>query len=231
VLVSVALPTPFKVVGVYALCYAPRGSVHRRQYKIERGGYEGPLEVSLADRQARHLQGVSGPALTVPVGETEFEYPTFLSPFLEVGRTSRTCIMAVGTVKDADGSEHRVSFSSVNQNEQIVVLTDPGLLSLQAARNSLLAAPGESAALSVRVERSPSIRQPVRVELIVPPHVAGVSARPVELAADDQEGVLRLEFGDAVGPLNMPLVLRATAAKGGDRVVAEAKVQLVPVAR
>src|SRR5205807_1853398 len=37
VLLAVALPTPFKIVGDYEMLLAPRGSVRRRHYKIERG--------------------------------------------------------------------------------------------------------------------------------------------------------------------------------------------------
>jgi hypothetical protein len=200
--------------------------VHRRHYQVERGGFEGPLEVSLADRQARHLQGVSGPQITVPGNATEFDYPAFLAPWLEVGRTSRTCLMAVGTVKDADGREHRVSFSSVHQNEQIVILADPNVLSIQPERNSLMGVPGQTAELPVRVDRSQSVRLPVKVELIVPAHISGISATPMMLAADEQKGSLRIAFGEAIGQINMPLVLRATAMDRGDPIVAECKLHV-----
>ena len=63
---AVTQTTPFKIVGDYDMRWAPRGSVHRRHYRIVREGYDGPLEISLADRQARHLQGVTGPTITVP---------------------------------------------------------------------------------------------------------------------------------------------------------------------
>src|SRR5262249_2723145 len=39
VLLAVALPTPFKVVGEYDMGWAARGSVHKRHFKIERGGF------------------------------------------------------------------------------------------------------------------------------------------------------------------------------------------------
>ena len=68
VLLAVALPTPFVIKGDYDMGFAARGGMHKRLYKIERNGFAGPIEVSLADRQARHLQGVEGPAITVPAG-------------------------------------------------------------------------------------------------------------------------------------------------------------------
>src|SRR5206468_12651395 len=101
--VAVALPTPFKVVGKYEMGWASRGSVGRRRYRIERNGFEGPLRVSLADRQARHLQGATGPTVNVPAGVSEFEYPVTLPPWMEIGRTCRVCVMAVGGRRAARG--------------------------------------------------------------------------------------------------------------------------------
>jgi len=54
---AVTMPTPFKYQAEYSIKFAASGSVYRKRYAIERGGYEGPFEVSLADRQGRHLQG------------------------------------------------------------------------------------------------------------------------------------------------------------------------------
>ncbi|HKA07893.1 MAG TPA: hypothetical protein VKD71_11595, partial [Gemmataceae bacterium] len=60
---AVALPTPFKIAGDYELKLIPRGTVHTRHYRIERNGFGGPIEIELADKQARHLQGVTGPTI------------------------------------------------------------------------------------------------------------------------------------------------------------------------
>ena len=104
-LVAVTLPTPFKIVGDYDMRWLARGSVHHRRYRIERGSYQGPLEVRLADHQARHLQGITGPSITVPAGASAFEYAVWLPPWMETGRTARACVMAVGTIRDEDGNE------------------------------------------------------------------------------------------------------------------------------
>src|SRR5262249_15098002 len=88
VLLSVAVPTPFKIKGEYIMGFAPRGTIHKRKYKIERGGYTAPIVISLADRQARHLQGAHGPTIVVPAGQNEFTYEVTLPPWMETGRTS-----------------------------------------------------------------------------------------------------------------------------------------------
>jgi hypothetical protein len=212
---SVCVPTPFKFVGAFETKYAPRGSTFVRRYRIERGEYSGPLTVSLAERQTRHLQGVTGPVVQVPAGVDEFEYPVRLPPWMEIGRTSRTCLMAVGQVTTEDGETHPVSYTSFEQNDQVIVLVDPGRMSLRLERDSLLAVPGSSVTVPVQVFQEASAASDVRLELILPRHVEGVRCAPVILPAGSSSGVLTVEFSETQpGPFNMPLTVRATSGAG-----------------
>jgi hypothetical protein len=227
VLLGVALPAPFKVVGAYDLRLAPRGTVFRRKYKVERGSYQGPLEVSLADRQARHLQGVTGPAVTVPPGVNEFEYAVQLPPWMETGRTARACVMAVGVIQEG-GTEHVVSYTSAAQNDQVIAVVETGRLGLEAGRQSVAAGPGRSVSVPVKVSRGKGLAGPVKVGLVCPEHVRGLRAEPVVVPADRSGGTLVLRFaGTALGPFNMPVVLRATLADPGGPGVAETKLEVV----
>jgi hypothetical protein len=228
VLLAVTVPTPFKIVGEYDMRWAARGSVHRRHYRVERNGYDGPLEVSLADRQARHLQGVTGPTITVPAGVSEFDYAVQLPPWMETGRTCRVCVQAVGVVKDANGTEQVVSFSSVQQNEQLVAVIEPGRLGVEVERTSLVAVPGKSVELPVRVSRAKGLTGPVKLELLVAPHLHGIAADAVEVAADKDTARVVVKFGEARGPFNVPVVLRATLTDKGDPVIAETKIEVLP---
>jgi hypothetical protein len=227
-LVAVALPTPFKVVGRYVVMHHPRGTTYSRRYSIERGSYEGPLVVRLADRQARHLQGVSGGTIVVPAGATEFEYPVQLPPWMEIGRTSRSTVMAVGEIVEPDGSRHQVSFTSQNQNEQIVALVDPAPLAVQLERASLSAQFEAPADVPVRVQRDPEVEGDVRLELIVPPHIDGVAAEPIVVPAGQDRATLTIRFTSGAGPFNAPLLVRAAAVWRGQPAVAEAKLTVVP---
>jgi hypothetical protein len=224
---AVALVPPFKVVGDYDLRLVPRGTVHRRRYKIERHGFAGPLEVRLADHQARHLQGVTGPTLTVPAGVNEFEYPVTLPPWMETGRTSRSCVMAVGVIKDGT-SEYEVGYSSEAQNEQIIAVVETGRLGLECARTSVPAAPGRRVELPVKVSRGQGLTGPVKVELALPEHVRDLSAEPLVVPAEQTRGVLVLHFGRAPGPFTMPVVVRASLAAASGPVTAEARVEVAP---
>ncbi len=224
---SVAVPTPFRFLGDFETRYAPRGSAFTRRYRIERGDYAGPLTVSLAERQTRHLQGVTGPVIEVPAGESEFEYTVQLPPWMEIGRTSRTCLMAVGQVTTEDGGTHNVSYTSFEQNDQIIVLVDPGQMSLRLDQESLLAEAGSVAELPFEVQRANDLQGPVTVELIVPQHMHGIVCSPVILAGDTTTGALRLQTAaSGAGPFNMPLLVRATVGTGARQVRAEAGLTL-----
>jgi hypothetical protein len=226
---SVNLPTPFKFVGIFESKFAPRGSVYVRHYQLERNGFEGPITVSLADRQVRHLQGVTGPTIVVPPGATEFDYPVTLPPWLVVGRTSRTCLMAVGDQKLEDGTVAKLTYASFAQNDQIIVLTAPEILSVKSDRSSLLAEPGKTASVTVRLERGEGLTGSAQIELDCPEHLRGVSAEAVTIPAGETSASLLLTFAEAeLGPFNMPVKLRATTPdQAGNPVTAECELELV----
>jgi hypothetical protein len=223
--ISVAMPTPFTFRSTYLQVYAGQGTTQRKRYLIERNGYAGPLEVRLADKQARHLQGVTGPTIVVPPEANEFVYPVQLPPWLEVGRTSRTTLVAIGEIEDFDGTRHKVSFNSQNQNEQLVFQADPAPLRL-AAEPSISARPNAVIDVRVSVERSRSVPYPITLTLQTPAHIRGVSAEPVVVPADQKNALLRIALGEHIGPFNMPLTIRATARVGEDTFLAETKLQV-----
>ena len=226
--VMAVVPTPFQFDGEFTSVTAPRGQVFRRKYRVERNGFTGPLTVQLADRQGRHLQGVSGPTVVVPAGATEFDYSVMLPPWCELGRTSRSTLMATGVVKDADGTEHTVGFSSNHQNHQLIIIAEPGRLGLDVEKSVIRAEPGKSIELPVRISRARNLSGPVTVTLSVPSHWRGVSAEPITVPATGSDGVLIVKFANgAIGPFNKPATVRATSMQNGDPVTAEVEVQFL----
>jgi hypothetical protein len=146
---------------------------------------------------------------------------------METGRTARACVMVSGVVR-AGGAEHTVSYTSAAQNDQIIAVVETGRLGLEADTSSLAARPGGSAAVAVTVRRGKGLSGPVKVELIVPGHVRGVSAAAVEVPAGRSAGAVTVRFGKgALGPFNVPLLLRATLAERSGPVVAEARLEII----
>ena len=208
---AVALKTPFKFFSPFETKYASRGTVYGRNYQIDRGGFEGPIEVEMADRQTRHLQGVTGPKVIVPPGKSEFYYAISLPPWMEIGRTSRSCLIVSAIVESADGSKHRVSYSSQTQDDQIICLVDPVRLSVDTPRKTLGVRAGETVQLPVTVGRGTGLTGPVTVQLRSAIHVRGWSSEPVEISADATQATLPIQFAaEDLGPFNAPLILEAT---------------------
>ncbi len=227
---SINVPTPFKIYGRFESKFSPRGSVYIRHYFIDRKGFEGPLEISLADRQNRHLQGVTGPKIIVPAGIDEFDFPLALSPRMELGRTSRTCLMAVGEVPVDDGTRVKVAYSSQEQSDQIIVLTAPERMEVSLSVNTMTALPGKESEIRVSLQRDGQLTHATKVELVSPPHLSLLTAEAVMVPASDSQGRLKLRFRDGpLGPINMPVTIRATTQdERGYPVIAEALLELVP---
>lgn len=229
-LLRVGVPTPFKLKGIFETKYAPRGSTFTRRYKVERNGFEGPLWIEIADRQARHLQGVTGPKVALAAGVSEFEYPFTLPPNMEIARTSRTCLAVFGEVADADGTKHIVSHTSVDQNEQCIVLIDPNRLNVETTLRSIRREPGAELRIPFRVARGNGLRGPVRVELLVPKSVPGVIYDPVDVPEGSNTGTLTLRFATENVERSSPKTLKLRVSmpdETGWPVVDEAEIRLV----
>jgi hypothetical protein len=225
---AVVLPTPFQIGGPVDYNWTPRGTVRHRIYKLVRNGFQGPVTVQLADRQARHLQGVTGPLVTVPEGVDEFDYAVTLPPWMEIGRTSRTVVAASGVVREPDGTEHEVSFSSPKADTQIVAVIGPGRLGLDLARASAALAPGRTSEVPVRVARGEGIDGPVRIEIVPAAWLHRLAAEPLVLDKDHEEGVLKIECGPEPAQWGTAqLLVRASAPAGADTVTAEASLTVV----
>lgn len=229
-LLRIGVPTPFKLKGIFETKYAPRGSTFTRRYRVERNGFEGPLWIEIADRQARHLQGVTGPKISLAAGVSEFEFPFTFPPYMEIGRTSRTCLAVFGEVADADGTKHVVSFTSVEQNEQCIVLIDPNRLSVETTLRNIRREPGAEIRIPFRIARGNGLRGPVRVELFVPKTVAGVICDPVEVPEGSNAGVLTLRFAADNAGRSSPKSLKLRVSmpdETGWPVTDEAEIRLV----
>ncbi|HEX3147085.1 MAG TPA: hypothetical protein VHR66_03325 [Gemmataceae bacterium] len=225
---AVAVPTPFKIAGDYEMKLIPRGTVHSRKYRIERNGFTGPIEIELADKQARHLQGATGPKLIIPGDKNEFDYPVTLPPWMETGRTCRVCVMGTGTVEDADGTRHVVTYSSREQNDQVIAVVEPERLGLRLDRPTVLVEPGKSAAIKIEVRRGDGLAGDALVEVLIPRSVKGVTAASTRVTAATSSGIVTLQFAaDANAPFPAPLTLRATVMVDGKPVTAERKLDLV----
>jgi hypothetical protein len=220
---AVGVATPFVIKGEYDMGFAARGGLHRRKYSIERNGYDGPIEISLADKQARHLQGVTAPSIVVPAGESTFTYEAYLPPWMELGRTCRVCVQGVGVIKVGE-QHHKVVFSSTNQNEQLVAVVGPGQLAMELDRPSVVLSEGKAADVGVRIRRGLAWKGPVEIALVT---IGCVTAEPLTIPAEAEQGVLRLRRDASPRMNGGPITIRATLRQGTQYIVAEASLEAI----
>ncbi|MDB5390237.1 MAG: hypothetical protein JWM11_5883 [Planctomycetaceae bacterium] len=226
---AVAMPTPFRFVGIFETKFMPRGSAYVRHYSIQRNGFAGAMEARLADNQGRHLQGVSGDAVAVSPGQSEFDFTVKLPPFMEIGRTSRTTLSVMGTVVDFDGSQHVVSYSSNAQNDQMIALVDPGRLAISLERRTLSVSRGAQGTVAFRLQRSNGLKQPVQIEALVPNGMRGVVATKISVPPTADQGQIEIKFdAQTIGPFQAPVLIRATTVDDRNLpVVADVPLELV----
>ena len=207
---GVAIKTPFRIYSPFETRYASRGTTYTRHYNIDRGDFEGPIEIEADDRQVRHLQGVTGQKVIVPPSESEFDYTVSLPPWMEIGRTSRFCLMGSAFVTDGSGTRHRVSFSSHAQDDQVIVLVDPVRISLQLPTSTFVVKRGGSIRIPVKIQRGTGLAGAVRIHVSSPPHLKGWSVEPIVVAADEDSGMLSLRVDQKSShTFNSPLVVNA----------------------
>ncbi|MFN0080056.1 MAG: hypothetical protein ACKVY0_26620 [Prosthecobacter sp.] len=223
---GIAPPAPFRHIGEYWVTNdQPAGTTMSKTFQLVRDHFDGPITVSLADRQGRCLQAASAKPMIIPPGASEFTYNVLFPPELELGRTNRQQLMLVAEITDFDGSKHTVSHTSFEQNEQMISVVSEGMLKLIPANTSYAAVPETEISVPFTLRRDPRLaNRPVRVSLQVPPHMRGVNAESVDAAS----GRIVLRFGKTLGPFNIPLTLLAETSDGSDPPhAAAAKIELV----
>lgn len=224
---AVAIPTPFKIRGATDYTQAPRGTVCRWHYLIDRTGYDGPLTVQLSDHQPRQLQGMFGPTITVPSGQNFCTYPARLAPWMAAGRASRSAVMGFANVTDRDGSSHVVYYSAEDARSQIYMLVTAGPYSIETVESTQSVRPGMTIPIRVRINREAGFRSGVRITLHPPPHMRGLSAEPMVIPSHAAEGTMQIRCTAPLGPFNMPITLRGISLDTPEQIETETQFELV----
>ncbi|WP_254512947.1 hypothetical protein [Anatilimnocola floriformis] len=226
-LLVTSLATPFKFAGQYDLQYIVRGSTLRKGFEIDRGGFEGPIWAELSDKQGRHLQGVAAERKTVPPGSSDFEFEVSLPPWMELGRTSRTQLMVVGELADVTGKKHKVSYTTNNQNEQLIAIVSPGPLRVSAEATTMSIRKGTELVIPLQINCDRTVGKPLKIELLIPEHMRDLATTAIEAKPQDTTAKIKLRCGEAPGPLNMPLTIRATSERDGKPIISETPLTLL----
>jgi hypothetical protein len=144
--------------------------------------------------------------------------------WLETSRTSRMILTAIGMVRDPRGNSRWVL---TDVDGRITMWMEGALMKLAVDEPEPVLRPGATLDVRIRLQRSPKLPETARIELEVPPGLAGIVAMdPVEIAPGKEEAVLRIRTTDHPGLLgDHELVLKARALEGGKyAVVSQASV-------
>jgi hypothetical protein len=227
-LFAIVPPVPFKHHGIYRIITGlPGGTTFHRNYSLDRGGFDGPLTVRLADKQIRHLQGVTDRIINVPKGADKFSFPVDFPARVEVGRTSRVVVMLVGEMTDFDGTKHKISYTSQERSDQLISVAGAGLVAVETVADSFTVPANGRFTIAVTIRREPAVmKQTMRVELLQPRHAEGITAQPVELLPGETKVILKIRTSDSTGPFNAPFKIHAKTT-AGPRHIAEKEIDFV----
>lgn len=110
----------------------------------------------------------------------------------------------------------------------MVAVVEPGKLDLSLDKTSVALTPGKTIEVPFEISRGKNLDGPVSVELVLPPHIKGLSAETARIPKKEAHGRLQIRCANPLpGPVNMPLLLRATLMHEGRPIVAEARVEAV----
>ena len=131
----------------------------------------------MAATQSYQVQGITGGEVKVPPGVTKTIYPCFMPEWLETTRTSRMGMIGVAKVPDPKGKVRYL----VNGMTGFITMTMEGALLKVSAEEPLLVVPsGQPFDVHLKVSRLVKLAEPVRLELRLPPELAGkLTAEPI----------------------------------------------------
>jgi len=192
-----------------------RGSTFPAPIIIERyNGFTGDIVMQMSSVQSRHRQGITGGEVVVKDGVVRTEYGCFMPEWLETDRTSRMAVIGVSKVKDPKGNER---YAVAGVQGQITMTVEGALLKLAHTTHELQSIAGQEIAIPVKLSRSPRLKDPARLELILSDKQTGqFTAEPMTLGPTQTEAVFRIQpspTNDLTG--RHKLTLRATSLQDG----------------
>lgn len=144
-----------------------RGTTYPAAVIVERlEGFTGPVILQMAAKQGRHRQGIDGNDIQVPPNVTRTVFPVYCPEWLETDRTSRMVVNAITVVTDPTGMKR---YLSNKMDGRITMSLEGALLKITGPKGVMAVTPGDTVRISVAVSRSPKLREPVKLELVIAP--------------------------------------------------------------
>lgn len=183
----------FRLYCNEAYQYAYRGTVYPYLMEVERlGGFDGPIQLEVADRQIKDLDGVEVMDSQIPAGSSQLMLPLFLPENMHINVQAHSNIYAQGYVVFQDKWGRRQSMTQISEM-RCMIRPLPTVAKLRVIEKSVALRPG-SATCSFKLERTSNFDGDLRVDLYSPP--AGVSMESITIPAGETAGTARLSVSE-----------------------------------
>lgn len=213
----------FKLYCNEAYQYAHRGTVYPYLMEIERfDGFNGPIQLQMADRQIKDLDGIEIIPTTIAPGQLQVMLPLNLPETMHINVQAHSNVYAQGHVEFLDKFGQKQTLLVVS-TMRCMIRTLPTVAKLRSENRELTVSKEGTATCSLILDRTPLFSGPAKIELLDPG--IGISADRASIAA----GQSRAEVVVHVRPSTMPrprtLTFRALGEMAGDvQVISEARV-------
>ncbi|MBL8820173.1 MAG: hypothetical protein JNL58_29385 [Planctomyces sp.] len=216
-LLSMTLPAPFEiqVVDRERQRDVHRGTTYLAELDVVRkDGFNGEVQITMSAKQDRQRQGVRGPTIIVPPGETKAWYPCFLPEWLSTDLTRRIVVHGIAEIPDPKGTSRQVTKAG---DARITMIMEGALLKVKPDVSDVIVQAGSSVQVPFRVSRSAKLAEAAIVELVLPEEAEGVfKSSPVTIAADQMTGTLELQTPlDSQFHGDWTITVRATSLQDG----------------
>ena len=216
----------FKLYCNEAYQYAHRGTVYPYLMEVERlDGFDGPIQLQLADRQIKDLDGIEFTGTTISPGQSRVMLPIYLPETMHINVQAHSNVYAQGYVEFQDKSDQKQTMLVVS-TMRCMIRTLPTVAKLKSADQELVVKSGHTMHCPLVFERTTHFTGPVQVELV--DTIPGISAAPITISADRSEADIIVQIDSCVEPQsNSALKFRAFGDMPGNvKFVSEAKVRV-----
>ena len=175
-------------------------------------GFTGDIVLQMAATQSYQMQGITGGEVKVPPGVTKVLYPCYMPEWLESIRTSRVGMIAVAPFPDPKG---KVRWLANDVTGFITMTLEGALLKVSAEDQDMKVPMGKPFDVTLKVARLAKLPEPVRLELLLPPELAGqLKAEPIVVPVGKETAVVRITPTPTLSGLHT-FQIRATALQDG----------------
>jgi hypothetical protein len=209
--------------------YAYRGSIYPYAMEIERlNGFTGPVQIEIADRQIKDLDGIVVFENTVPEGQSKFDLSLYLPETMHINVQAHSNVYAQASVNFEDKYGQKLTQTVVSEM-RCMIRPLPTVVKLVAIQDKLAANAGDHLECRLRLDRTSVFSAPMKIELIEPGVDSGIVANPATIESQQSEASVNVRLPEILN-LSKPIRLRFRATgkmPGYVSIISEAVVWVV----